>query len=35
MYVRQARSAIMIGFRFGNEQVRKPRVPFPAESTQA
>jgi len=30
----QARTAIMIGFRFGNEQARRPRVPFPAETTR-
>ncbi len=24
----------MIGFRFGNEQARRPRVPFPAETTR-
>ena len=30
----QARTAIMIGFRFGNEQASRPRVPFPAETTQ-
>jgi hypothetical protein len=25
---------MMIGFRFGNEQARKSRVPFPADITR-
>ena len=31
----QARTPIMFGFRFGNEQARSPRVPFPAGDDQA
>jgi len=29
----QARTAIMFGFRFGNEQARRPRALFPAATT--